>query len=199
MMQLPDSDLVRTAYRHVSARLPEAVKNHSVRVARLSSLIGESERALLNGELLWVAGLFHDVGTSVGAESPERFEVVGAHEAAAFLRRHTAYDDGAVQEVWDAIALHTSPHIPEARGGLARAIRLGVLMDFGEDVLDGSASIRAQLEAEAPRLDIETVLADAVVAQAIARPEKAPPASWPHDLYASHLEDPHRGGVNPAF
>lgn len=199
MTQLPESHLVRTAYLHVGVYLPEAIKNHSARVARLSALIGESENASLNSELLWVAGLFHDAGTSIGSESPDRFEVVGAHEAAAFLQRHSAYGDPEIQEVWDAIALHTSPHIAEARGGLVRAVRLGVLMDFGDDVLDDSAAVRARIEAELPRLDIESVLAGAVVAQALVRPEKAPPASWPHGLYMSHLEDPDREGVNPAF
>jgi len=199
MIQLPDSRMVQAAHRHAGTHLAEAVMNHSMRVARLSTLIGESETAQLDGELLWVASLFHDLGTAVGADSPDRFEVVGAHEAAAFLQRHTDRDDDEIQEVWDAIALHTSPHIAEARGGLVRAVRLGVLMDFGDDVLEDSATVRRRLEAVLPRLDIEVVLADAVVAQAVAKPEKAPPASWPHDLYASHLADPSREGINPAF
>ncbi|MEU2161464.1 hypothetical protein [Streptomyces sp. NPDC019208] len=38
-----------------------------------------------------------------------------------------------------------------------------------------------------PRLDIEAELADAVLAQALRSPEKAPPAGWPGSLLAAHL------------
>ncbi|MFD9216626.1 hypothetical protein ACFVY9_26755 [Streptomyces sp. NPDC059544] len=50
-----------------------------------------------------------------------------------------------------------------------------------------------------PRLDIEAVLADAVVAQALRSPEKAPPASRPGSLLAAHLAGPGHGGASPAF
>ncbi|MEV5426913.1 hypothetical protein AB0K85_29730 [Streptomyces cellulosae] len=50
-----------------------------------------------------------------------------------------------------------------------------------------------------PRLGIETVLADAVVAQAVQCPQKAPPSSWPGGLLAAHLAKPTHSGVNPAF
>ncbi|WP_052961505.1 MULTISPECIES: hypothetical protein [unclassified Leucobacter] len=141
----------------------------------------------------------HPRHTAIGADSPERFEVVGGHAAAAFLQQHSERDARETQDVWDAIALHTSPHIAEARGGLTRALRLGVLADFGDDTIAGAPDARARLEADYPRRDIEIVLADAVVAQAAAHPEKAPPASWPHDLYAQHLRAPDAEGINPAF
>lgn len=197
-MSLPRSSLVESAAAHVSAHLAEPVLHHSVRVAELATRISESEQLRIDPDLLWIASLFHDFGTVAGAEAPERFEVVGAQEAVRFLRTHGVQDEAA-QEVWDAIALHTSPHIAEARGGLTRAIRLGVLMDFGDDVLADSAAIRAELERTAPRLDIEVVLADAVVGQAVACPEKAPPSSWPGDLYSWHLEHPEHRGRNAAF
>lgn len=198
-MDHPNSPLVRAAREHVEQRLAAPILNHSVRVAHLSTLVADTERIRIDPELLWVAALFHDLGTAIGADSPERFEVVGGHAAAKFLRQHSERDARETQDVWDAIALHTSPHIAEARGGLTRALRLGVLADFGDDTVAGAPAARTRLEAEHPRRDIEIALADAVVAQATARPEKAPPASWPHDLYAQHLRSPDAGGINPAF
>ncbi|MCA0380407.1 MAG: HD domain-containing protein [Actinobacteria bacterium] len=174
MNELPDSPLVLSAFDHVSASLDDAILNHSIRVAKLATAIAESERLHLAPEALWVASLFHDFGTVASTSSADRFEVVGGNEAAAFLHRVSPFEAHEVQEIWDAIALHTSPHIAESRGGLTRAIRLGVLMDFGEDVLEHSASIRAQVEAASPRLDVEIVLADLVVSHVLARPEKAP-------------------------
>ncbi|GEE01572.1 phosphohydrolase [Gordonia spumicola] len=199
MSELPDSPLVRAAFDHVSAHLHEAILNHSVRVARLATAIGESEQLELDPDSIWVASLFHDFGTVAGAASGDRFEVVGGNEAAAFLERLSFADQHEAQEIWDAIALHTSPHISESRGGLTRAIRLGVLMDFGEDVLENSASIRARLETMRPRLNIEIELADLVVSQVLDRPEKAPRPSWPRDLYESYLQDPGYRGVNRGF
>ena len=198
-MDIPQSTLIRAAHAHVAAHLAEPILRHSMRVAHLATLIAEAEGIPVDEELLWVASLFHDFGTASGADAPERFEVVGADAAVAFLRDRAGMDDAALQSVWDAIALHTSPHIAESRGGLTRAIRLGVLMDFGDDVLKDSSDLRERLEGDLPRGDIEIALAAAVVAQAIARPEKAPPSSWPHGLYVAHLQDPGHSGVNPAF
>jgi hypothetical protein len=52
-------------------------------------------------------------------------------------------------------------------------------------------------------LGIEKVLADAVVAQALHRPEaerseKAPPSSWPGGLLNAHLAKAQNAAVNPA-
>jgi hypothetical protein len=55
------------------------------------------------------------------------------------------------------------------------------------------------MDEELPRLDIEKELGDAVVRQALDRPEKAPPASWPGDLVRATKEDPEWEGVNKAF
>ena len=42
-------------------------------------------------------------------------------------------------------------------------------------------------------------MGDAVVEQAIKRPEKAPKVSWPRVMYEAHLEEPEWEGVNKAF
>ena len=56
-----------------------------------------------------------------------------------------------------------------------------------------------ELEDLLPRLEVEKVLGDAVVEQAIRRPEKAPAASWPNNLYKEFLADPSWKGVNKGF
>ncbi|MEU3365215.1 hypothetical protein [Streptomyces pseudogriseolus] len=87
-------------------------------------------------------------------------------------------------------------------GTLPRLVRLAVLADFGRTDLIGAEGRNELTEAldRLPRLDIETALADAVVAQALRNPEKAPPSSWPGGLLAAHQANPDRtGGGNPAF
>ncbi|MFD5569970.1 HD domain-containing protein [Streptomyces cadmiisoli] len=189
------------ALEHVSSVLKPAIVNHSVRVWLLADLMGRREGIdAREREALAVACLFHDAGTSDAYDGPQRFEVEGADAAHAFLARHD-WPEPLIQQVWEAIALHTSPGIAERMGTLSRLVRLGVLADFG--AIDPPKGEDAEELAESlglyPRLDIETVLADAVVAQALLRPEKAPRATWPGGLLAAHLADREHTGANPAF
>ncbi|MDX3098313.1 HD domain-containing protein [Streptomyces sp. ME01-24h] len=201
-MDIPFGGAVaEAAYEHVRGVLDPAVLNHSVRVWLLADHVGRREGVRgREREALAVACLFHDAGTARAYDGPQRFEVEGADAAVAFLHGHGCHAL-LVRRVWEAVALHTSPGIAERMGTLPRLVRLGVLADFGaEDVLGpGDAEELAPLLSGLPRRNIEIVLADAVVEQALRRPEKAPPATWPGGLLAAHLSDPGRPGPNPAF
>ena len=54
----------------------------------------------------------------------------------------------------------------------------------------GATEYERDIEAKLPRLDIEKILGNAVVEQAIDNPGRAPAASWPNKSYKSHLEHP---------
>ncbi|MEU6603033.1 HD domain-containing protein [Streptomyces flaveolus] len=188
------------AYRHVRSVLEPAIANHSVRVWLLADHVGRREGVEgREREALAVACLFHDAGTAEAYDGPQRFEVEGADAARAFLSRR-GWPAQLVQKVWEAVALHTSPGIAERMGTLPRLVRLGVMADFGatEAATRAEEPLSSLLERFA-RMDIEAVLGDAVVEQALRRPEKAPPASWPGALLAAHMANPGRTGVNPAF
>jgi|SRR4051794_28163445 hypothetical protein len=58
----------------------------------------------------------------------DRFEVDGANAARDFLREHGVSGD-ALRTVWDAIALHTTPGIPETQGARSRSGYGGVEYD----------------------------------------------------------------------
>lgn len=185
--------------RDVLTRLVHpAIVNHSIRTYLWAVLAGE-RRGMAAGsayddDLLYYACSLHDLGTSDTHDGPRRFEVEGADAAAELL---TAEGLGAAQvdQVWEAIALHTSPHIAECRGPVTLLTRLGVLADFGQQPVDDPA-VQEQMERLHPRLDIERELTDAVVAQALRRPEKAPPYSWPGGLLREHLDSV---GSHPAL
>jgi len=78
---------------------------------------------------------------------------------------------------------------------------MGVLIDFRAATRSSAGAVEyaKDIEARLPRLNIEKILGDAVVEQAVKNPAKAPPASWPNILYKSHLENPEWTGVNRAF
>ncbi|MGW9595397.1 HD domain-containing protein [Streptomyces chartreusis] len=186
------------AFQHVSSILRPAIVNHSVRVWLLADHVGRQEGMDTQArEALAVACLFHDAGTASLYDGPQRFEVEGADAACEFLSGHS-WPAPLVQQVWEAIALHTSPGIAERMGTLTALVRFGVMADFGSIDMHTTDSLASRL-GHFPRLDIETELGDAVVAQALRRREKAPSASWPGVLLAAHLANPDHTGINPAF
>jgi hypothetical protein len=195
---LPDSAVAQAALTHVRSIESEPLFNHSVRTflyARAAAAAAAEEEIDL--EALLVACLFHDSGATQRHDGPERFEVEGADAAARFLRRY-GWRRAREDEVWEAIALHTSPGIAERRGPITRYTRVGVRTDFGA-VTPADPALRTRVEAEYPRLDIERALSDAVIEQALRHPAKAPAGSWPAALVAAREERPRADGVNPAF
>ncbi|ETI26976.1 hypothetical protein G647_10075 [Cladophialophora carrionii CBS 160.54] len=199
---VPHSTLCAAAFDLViSAALPLSILHHSLRVYLFANWLADKEKSeWADSDLLFVACMTHDIGASHKHDGPQRFEVEGADAGAELIRSHNKSEADA-HEVWTAIALHTSPGIAERITPLARLVRLGVLIDFRLATRSslGAVDYARAIEARLPRLDIEKVLGDAVVEQAIRNPAKAPPASWPNNLYKSHLENPHWEGINRGF
>jgi hypothetical protein len=199
---VPHSALCTAAFDLViSAALPLSILHHSLRVYLFAKWLADNEKSeWADSDLLFVACMTHDIGASRKHDGPQRFEVEGADAGADLVRSHSK-SEGDAHEVWTAIALHTSPGIAERITPLARLVRLGVLIDFRPAIKSslGAEEYARDVEARLPRLDIEKVLGDAVVEQAIRNPGKAPAASWPNNLYKSHLDNPNWAGVNRAF
>jgi hypothetical protein len=73
--------------------------------------------------------MFHDIGlTDAYRDSQLRFEVDGANAARDFLRSY-GIPEASVETVWDAIALHTTPGIPEHKKAEVALVTAGVEMD----------------------------------------------------------------------
>lgn len=212
---VPDHPSCKEALDLAQASLPVSIFNHSCRVflnARAFAKLDE-ESHNTNGTLssvkgvtvplhiLFVACILHDIGASSKdefASTPVRFEVTGANVAVDVLRRHGESED-RIREAWLAIALHSSPHVAEGAGGLVRAVRQGVIADFGMHPVPEKAIAYPDMLNDFPRLNIEKDLGDAVVQQALERREKAPMTSWPGDLLRAKEADPDWEGVNKAF
>jgi hypothetical protein len=142
------------------------------------------------------------MGTSSTYDTgPTRFEIEGADAAVKFLSQYPSVTEAERQEVWTAIAIHTSPQIAERIGVLPRLVRMGVLIDFKRPAVLSLVSDewRQQTDIDFPRANIEKVLGDAVVEQALKRPDKAPAACWPGIMYKAKLAEPEWDGVNKAF
>ncbi|NGX07535.1 HD domain-containing protein [Mycobacteroides franklinii] len=110
---IPDSTLAAEATELVLDTAPRLIFHHSRRVFLFGALQGRQRGIAFDQELLYIAAMFHDLGLNERFHhSGRRFEVDSAFEAQAFLQSHGVPAD-AVRRVWTAIALHTTPGVPE--------------------------------------------------------------------------------------
>ena len=73
----------------------------------------DSKGLAYDPELLLAGAMFHDIGLTESYRGSQlRFEVDGANAARDFLRGH-GIPEASIEIVWDSIALHTTPGIPE--------------------------------------------------------------------------------------
>ncbi|OCR25216.1 phosphohydrolase [Pseudomonas syringae] len=129
-IRLPDSPMAQAAVELIRDAHSTLMLNHSKRVFLFATLIGEQRQVPFDEELLYVGALFHRVGlTARYRRSQNRFEIDGATAAREFLKGFGCSHDDA-QEVWDAIALHSTPGIPEHKSHLVALIAAGVDTDL---------------------------------------------------------------------
>jgi hypothetical protein len=126
---IPDSKLAREATQLVRDTESPLLFKHSTRVYYFGSLAGKKRGFEFDPELLYIGAMFHDMGLTpqYGSKS-DRFEVDGANCARAFLRQHNISQQ-EIDTVWTAIALHTTPGIPQYMHPVVALLTNGVEMD----------------------------------------------------------------------
>ena len=153
---IPDTPLVRDTTEYIRYVEDDLLFHHSRRVFLFGALQGQRRGLDPDLELLYVGAMFHDIGLTSGFRgSTLRFEVDGANAAEKFLR-HRGYDDAAVRMVWLAIALHTTPGVPEFLDPEIDLVHAGVKVDIvgiGRD--DISEEVRNAVTAAHPRPDFK--------------------------------------------
>jgi len=126
---IPDSKIAREVTEFVRDLEFELLFHHSRRVFLFGALAGRHRNLAFDPELLYVGAMFHDVGlTERFRKSQLRFEVDSANAARAFLQGH-GVREADVDAVWTAIALHTTPGIPEHMRAEVALVTAGVEMD----------------------------------------------------------------------
>jgi hypothetical protein len=126
---IPDSRLARAITEYIRDNETELLFNHSSRVYQFGVLAGIRRGLKFDRELLYAGAMFHDIGLMPAHSSKdERFEVDGAHAARDFLRSHGIPQEDACT-VWTAIALHTTPGVPQHMHPVVALVTAGVEMD----------------------------------------------------------------------
>jgi hypothetical protein len=153
---VPDTRLASEATELVRDSTSDLIYNHSRRVYFWGSLQGRNRDLSFDPELLYIGAMFHDLGLNQNYRgSGRRFEVDSADEARRFLRRYGVPED-SVRRVWTAIALHTTPGIPEFMEPEVALVTAGVECDvLGIGYHDISDADRAAITALHPRPDFK--------------------------------------------
>ncbi|MEB3899050.1 HD domain-containing protein [Pseudomonas putida] len=126
---VPDSSMAREITELVRDTASPLLFHHSSRVFYFASLAGKRLDLKYDDELLYAGCMFHDMGlTHQHSSDCCRFEVDGANAARAFLEGH-GINERDIERVWTAIALHTTPGIPEHMHPLIALVTAGVETD----------------------------------------------------------------------
>lgn len=151
-ISIPETKLTREITELVRDTESPLLFHHSRRVFYWGALTGVRRGLMFDAELLYAGAMFHDMGLTHQYSSPdERFEVDGANAARDFLRsRGISPQD--VDTVWTAIALHTTPGVPQHMQPVIALVTAGVEMDvLGIGYADFSEAARAAVVQAHPR------------------------------------------------
>ena len=151
-ISVPDSKLANEITELVRETESPLLFHHSSRVYYWGALAGKRRALTFDRELLYAEAMFHDMGLTHQHSSPHnRFEVDGANSARDFLKSHgIAQQD--IDTVWTAIALHTTPGIPEHMHPVVALLTAGVEMDvLGIAYADYSPAEREMVTHAHPR------------------------------------------------
>jgi HD superfamily phosphodiesterase len=165
---IPDSKLAREATELVRDTATPLLFHHSSRVYYFGALAGQRRGIRFDPELLYVGAMFHDMGLTARHSSPnERFEVDGANAAGDFLRSYGIRQE-EIDVVWTAIALHTTPGIPQHMHPVIALVTAGVEMDVlgltyaDYDAVEREAVVRAHPRTERFKEDIIQAFYDGI-------------------------------------
>jgi HD superfamily phosphodiesterase len=126
---IPDTALTREATALVREEATPVLFHHSRRVFLFGSLKGLHRGVRADPELLYVGAMFHDLGlTRRYRRTDQRFEVDGADLARDFLLSH-GRTPAEARAVWLAVALHTTPGVPELLEPEIALVNAGVKTD----------------------------------------------------------------------
>ncbi|MFB5744884.1 HD domain-containing protein [Cedecea sp. P7760] len=149
---IPDTKMAREATQLVRDTESDLLFHHSSRVYYWAALAGQRRELKVDHELLYIGCMFHDMGlTHEHCSCDKRFEVDGAFAAQDFMRQY-GVNQADIDKVWTAIALHTTPGIPEFMAPEIALVTAGVEMDvLGIDYDKFSDEQREQVVKQHPR------------------------------------------------
>jgi HD superfamily phosphodiesterase len=128
-VEIPQTTAAVEATRAVRGTTSQLIFDHSRRVFLFGAMQAQARGMEPDPELLYLAALYHDTGLATPySEKEQRFEIDGADHARKFLLDQ-GFPARSAETVWTAIALHTTPGIPDRLGPEIAGTARGVLTD----------------------------------------------------------------------
>jgi hypothetical protein len=163
-----------------------AIVAHSERSYRFAAAFVEQDGVDIDGEVLYIGTVLHDVGLSPAAAGRERFEVRGANLVRTILLDHGLSAD-RVANVWDVIALHASTPLAANKSAETRYANRGIALDVrgsGADTLP-DVIVRDVLD-RWPRHDFPAAFEAILAAEVLANPQSVR-MSWLESVAVAHV------------
>src|SRR5262245_27371399 len=129
-VSVPDTPLISRAIEYARERSEPYLFNHGMRSWLFAATLAQLNQTALDGEVLAVTTVLHELGLAEGCNGPLRFEVEGANAARAFAR-HEGLDDHRVQLIWDGVALNSTPSIALYKEAEIAVATMGIGLDWG--------------------------------------------------------------------
>jgi HD domain len=128
-LEVPETAAVAEATGLIRDTTSPLIYHHSRRVFFFSLIHARQLGVRPDPELVYLAAMFHDTGLLAPFPGAgQRFEADGADHARKFLLDR-GFPAAAAETVWTAIALHTTPGIPDRMAPEIATVHLGVLTD----------------------------------------------------------------------
>ncbi len=172
-LKLPDTETCRASMEFARDVSPPFLFNHVMRSFGFGRLAAASRRLTVDEEMLFLGSVLHDLGLVKRFTRDDRFEIDGADAAAAFLEKR-GYPDRKIQVIWDAIALHTTPGIPQRKQPEIALVQLGAGIDVGviPVAMLAEESVARILE-DYPRLGFKRAILETLAAMLENKPHTA--------------------------
>jgi len=185
-VRLPDSALALKAVDLIFRVSPAVVRTHVVRTFVFGSLVGKAQGSRYDDELFFLGAVLHDLGLTAEFRASERFEVVGADAADAFLKAEGVSPERR-EIIWDAIALHTSVGIASRKRPEIALVHIGAGVDVLGIELD---KLPPQLVAETiealPRHDFKNAFF-ATLVETLAKAPQSATLTWLSETANEHV------------
>jgi hypothetical protein len=127
-IRIPDSALARDAHELAREHSPAFLLAHVDRTFVFGSLATQAAALEVDEEVAYVAAILHDLGLTARYGGERRFEVDGAEAARSWAAANGMSTDEADQ-VWHAVALHTSAGIADTRSAECALVHWGAATD----------------------------------------------------------------------
>jgi hypothetical protein len=168
---VPDSPLITDALEYAGRVSDPYLLNHAMRSWLFAAKIAQVKPIQCDQEVVAIGTILHDIGLTASVPGANRFEVNGADAALSFIKDR-GLSDRQAQQIWDLIALNSTPSIALHKEAEVVVGTMGIALDFGGFGIESiPPADMAEILRAFPRLKMKDKFAETCCHLVTARPE----------------------------